>query len=227
MSKKPVCIVAGVGPGLGMSLARRFARGGFVVALLARRADELARYCATIEAEGGAARGYPVELTDAAALRAALGRVAEELGDADTAIYNASVWRQAHPMLFDAVQFSADLSLCVTGALVMAQSVYSAMQRAGKGSMLFTGGGLALHPEAGADVVALTAGKAALRAMVLAMAPALEADGIHCTTVTVDGAIAPGGAFDPELIAEQFWSVHQRPRAQWQGEAVYGGLPLP
>lgn len=223
MSTLPLCVVAGVGPGLGLALARRFARAGFAVALLARNAEALAQFCAAIAAEGGAARAYAVELTDAAALQAVLATVASELGHPDVAIYNASLWRAAHPMQFPVEQFSSDLSLCVTGALVMAQQCYPAMQRAGKGSLLFTGSGIGLHPETGADAVALTVGKAALRAMVLALAPSLARDGIHCCTVTVDGAIAAAGAFDPDRIAEQFWQVHQQQRPQWQPEVIFKG----
>ncbi len=223
MSTLPLCVVAGVGPGLGLALARRFARGGFAVALLARRAASLAQCCAVIEADGGTAYGYAVDLTDAAALQGVLATICRERGDPAVAIYNASVWRATHPMQFPVEQFSSDVSLCVTGALVMAQQCYAAMQRAGQGSLLFTGSGIGLHPETGADAVALTVGKAALRAMVLALAPSLARDGIHCCTVTVDGAIAAGSAFDPDRIAEQFWRVHQQARAQWQPEVIFKG----
>jgi NAD(P)-dependent dehydrogenase (short-subunit alcohol dehydrogenase family) len=45
---------------MGLALARPFARGGYAVAMLARSADELARFCAAIDAERGVARGFPV-----------------------------------------------------------------------------------------------------------------------------------------------------------------------
>jgi NAD(P)-dependent dehydrogenase (short-subunit alcohol dehydrogenase family) len=223
MDKQAVCIVAGVGPGMGLALARRFARGGFAVALLARSQEQLDKYSAQIALEGGTARGFAVDLTDTASLQGALARVAAEMGEAQVAIYNASLWRPAHPMQFDPKQFAADLALGATGALVMAQAVYPAMRRAGSGSLLFTGGGLALHPEAGGEVLALTAGKAALRAMVLAMAPVLAQEGIGCTTVTVDGAIAPGTAFDPDKIAERFWQVQAMAPAVRPAEVLYTG----
>lgn len=37
MEHKPVCVVAGVGPGIGLAVAKRFAREGFRIAPLARR----------------------------------------------------------------------------------------------------------------------------------------------------------------------------------------------
>jgi NAD(P)-dependent dehydrogenase (short-subunit alcohol dehydrogenase family) len=36
-----VCVISGVGPGTGWALARRFARGGYRVAMLARNAERL------------------------------------------------------------------------------------------------------------------------------------------------------------------------------------------
>lgn len=222
-ARLPLCIVAGVGPGLGLALARRFARGGYAVALLARRAAALDGFCATIAADGGLARGFAVDLGDSAALQATLAAVTQQMGVPAVAIYNASLWRPAHPMQFDTQQFSADLDLCATGALALAQGLYPAMQRAGRGTLLFTGGGLALHPETGGEVLALTAGKAALRAMVLAMAPVLARDGIACTMVTVDGAIAPDTAFDPDRIAQRYWELHRRAPLAGPVEEVFAG----
>jgi NADP-dependent 3-hydroxy acid dehydrogenase YdfG len=39
---EPVCLISGVGPGTGSALVRRFAAGGYRVAMLARNAERLA-----------------------------------------------------------------------------------------------------------------------------------------------------------------------------------------
>lgn len=41
--KEPVCVITGAGEGTGATMARRFAAGGYRVALLARRTDRLRR----------------------------------------------------------------------------------------------------------------------------------------------------------------------------------------
>ena len=39
---EPVCVISGVGPGTGSALVRRFAAGGYRIAMLARNAERLA-----------------------------------------------------------------------------------------------------------------------------------------------------------------------------------------
>lgn len=80
MTDTRVCVVAGVGPGVGAAVARRFAREGFAVALMARRADALDGIAAGIEADGGKAWAFPVDLSDPAALDAAFGAVRDRMG---------------------------------------------------------------------------------------------------------------------------------------------------
>ena len=64
MSDK-VCVVAGVGPGTGAALSRRFAAGGYRVAMLARDASRLA----ALEREIAGSRGYACDVTDAAQVK--------------------------------------------------------------------------------------------------------------------------------------------------------------
>src|SRR5947209_20344175 len=84
MSEK-VCVVAGVGPGTGAALSRRFAAGGYRVAMLARGAERLA----TLERELEGSRGYAVDVTDAAGVKEVVKRSGSELGAAGVLVHNA------------------------------------------------------------------------------------------------------------------------------------------
>ena len=58
----PVAVVTGVGPGTGAAIARRFARGGHAVAMLARNHERLSQ----LEQEIPGAHAYPCDVSDEA-----------------------------------------------------------------------------------------------------------------------------------------------------------------
>ena len=87
-----VAAVLGVGPGLGAAVARRFARGGFDVALMARREESVAPVRAEIEAGGGKALPVPTDATDPDSV-AAFERVRGELGDPEVFVYNVGAFQ--------------------------------------------------------------------------------------------------------------------------------------
>src|SRR5437763_113543 len=45
---KPVCVITGVGPATGSALVRRFATGGYAVAMLARDAERLSELAKSV-----------------------------------------------------------------------------------------------------------------------------------------------------------------------------------
>lgn len=60
-----ICAVAGVGPGNGTALSRKFSERGYRVAMLARSEDRLDR----LEKEIPGAKGYPVDIGNTSAWR--------------------------------------------------------------------------------------------------------------------------------------------------------------
>ena len=220
-----VAIIAAVGPGMGAAIARRFAREGYAIGLIARDAARLAEHAADLERFGVPVATAPADLCDLAALKAAFDTLHATLGPATVLVYNGARWHQQPAMTLDPMVFNWDVALSATGALASAQHVYPAMKAAGTGTILFTGGGLALYPEYGAGVASLTAGKSALRGLTHALAKELAPEGIHVATVTIAGTVAPGTPFDPDLIAEDYWRLHTQAPADWQVETVFDGKP--
>ncbi|WP_101295740.1 SDR family NAD(P)-dependent oxidoreductase [Halegenticoccus soli] len=90
-------VVAGVGPGLGESLARKFAAEGCSVALLARSEEYLRRLAAELrDAPGdGEALAVPTDLADPDRIARAFESIREELGPVDVLVNHASgaSWR--------------------------------------------------------------------------------------------------------------------------------------
>src|SRR2546423_1666622 len=84
----PVALVTGVGPGLGASLARRFAKD-YAVALNARSADSLRSLAGEIRAAGGVALEVPADIGDRAEVEKAFRSIRARLGPPELLIYNA------------------------------------------------------------------------------------------------------------------------------------------
>ena len=64
-STSKVTLVTGASSGIGEATARRFAKGGHIVVLAARRKDLLDQVASSIEGEGGIALSVPTDLSDA------------------------------------------------------------------------------------------------------------------------------------------------------------------
>lgn len=216
----PLCIVAGAGPGIGASVAKKFGELGFSVALIARRQAEMDQIARRLPHRS---LGYVADLCDLASLERAFTAIGKDFGAPSVLVYNAARWHESPAMSLDVMTFNWDLALCASGALACAQQVYPPMKAAQAGTILFTGGGLALYPEYGAGVSSLTAGKSALRGLCFALAKELAPDGIHVATVTVAGAVQAGTAFDPDLIAEEYATLHLQAAGSWEVERVFRG----
>lgn len=220
----PLCIVAAAGPGMGAAIARRFAFEGFDIALIARDRHRLTEIAERLAPSGRRVTTHSADLCALDTVAAAFAEIREQQGEAEVLVYNGARWHERPVMALDPMDFTWDLSLCATGALVCAQHVYPAMKAAGRGTILFTGGGLALYPEYGAGVASLTAGKSALRGLTFAMAAEVAAEGIHVATVTIAGTVDPASEkLAPDVIAGAYWDLHMEPEGAWATERLIQG----
>jgi short-subunit dehydrogenase len=196
-----------------MAVARRLRQGGFRVATVSRPADPLGEFQA---AHSGLALG--ADLARAGALEEALAAIAAWGGAPEVLVYNASAGAAGPAAELDAAQLQAGLQVSVGAALAAAQWALPAMRRAGRGTLLFTGGGLALAPKPG--LAAASLGKAALRSLALSLAGELAPEGLHAATVTVCGFVQPDTPLSPERVAQAFWEVHCQERDRWENERI-------
>lgn len=82
-------VLTGASSGIGAEAARKLARLGATVCLLARRDDELAAVRAEVERLGGVAHAYAVDLSDADATDAVGARILAEHSRIDALVNNA------------------------------------------------------------------------------------------------------------------------------------------
>lgn len=225
MAARELTVILGVGPGLGQALARRFAKGGSDVAMIARSGDRLADLAKEIADETGQdVRGFSGDGTDLDSLKSAMKQIADDMGDATVFIHSVSRWIDAKATELDPATLIGEMTLGPAAALAGSQAVLPAMEAAGRGTILWTGSAMGLRPEKnGGPAPALATAKAALRALALAGAKPFHEKGINFATITIDGTIKEDTPFDPDKIAEAFWNAHEAPRDQWQAERIFDG----
>jgi NAD(P)-dependent dehydrogenase (short-subunit alcohol dehydrogenase family) len=217
----PGAVVIGAGPGIGRSVARRFAREGLPVALISRSAGTLAGAADAVSAFGVPVVPLTADSTDETELRTALDAASGALGLPDTVVYNAALIRPDRPGEASARAQLGAWAVNVVGALTAAARVAPEMARRGSGSFLITGG----MPEPKAEYVSLSLGKAGVRTLVELLDQEYGPAGVHVASVTVAGPVAAGTAFDPDDIAEHYWRLHTQPRDRWEREVLHGPEP--
>jgi NAD(P)-dependent dehydrogenase (short-subunit alcohol dehydrogenase family) len=220
-----VAAVLGVGPGLGAAIARRFAREGFAVALMARNEDGLSGIRQEIEADGAKALPVSADATDPASVEAAFERVRSELDDPEVFVYNAGAFQMGGILEVSPEKFDECFRANCAGAFYGAQQVLPAMIEAGSGTVLLTGATASLRGSA--RFSALAVGKFGLRALAQSMAREFGPQGIHVAHVVIDGQIntprmremSPDREehtmLSPDAIAETYWRLHVQDRTAW------------
>jgi short-subunit dehydrogenase len=211
-------VIIGAGPGIGTSVARRFAAARMPVGLISRTAASVDAARAAVAAAGVTVVGATADAGQDDQLTAALDTLTGQLGVPEALIYNAGLIRHDRPGELNREQHFAAYAINVLGAMTAAVHLAPAMAEAGGGTILLTGG----MPEPDPAVTSLSLGKAAARALTKLLASEYGPAGIHVATVIVGGAVAPGGPYDPDRIAGHFWRLHTQPPQAWEHEVVVG-----
>lgn len=207
-----ICAIVGVGPGIGMAVASRFGAEGYELALMARSADRLDGYVAELSNQGIQARGYSLDAGNFPQIDNGFAQAVSDMGPVDVLIFNAASYNPGKPSVITPQSLVDAFQITVAGALACAQAVLPSMRERGTGTILLTGGGLALHPAA--DYASLAIGKAGIRSLAYSLGQEISADGIQVATVTIAGFVKEGTHFDPTLIAEAYWALHTTDRDQ-------------
>ncbi len=217
----PGAIIIGAGPGIGLSAARRFARGGMPVSVISRTRGGIDAVTESLLRDGADVTGLIADSSDEDALRSALDTAEDRYGVPDVLVYNAALVRRDRLGELSAAQLLGTWSVNVGGAVTAAAHTGGKMAAAGHGTLIITGG----MPEPLPESFSLSLGKAGVRALVALLDQELGPSGVHVTTVTVYGGVAPGTAFDPDEIAETYWRLYHAPPGEWTREVAYTGPP--
>ena len=217
----PICLITGVGPATGSALVRRFAKGGYRVAMLSRNRERLA----ALEAELPSAKAYACDVTDGTQIEASCAAIARELGAPEVLIHNAVGGTFGSFLEIDPQALNRNFQINTMALLHLARRLAPDMVAKGRGAIVATGNTSAQRGRPNFAGFAPT--KAAQRILAEAMARDLGPKGVHVAYLVIDAVIdgtpqrnlrkdKPEEFFiKPTAIADEIWHVVHQDRSAW------------
>ncbi len=223
-----IAVIAGVGPGLGAALARKFVDEGCNVALLSRSSAYIKNLSTRLAKSGRTVIPIPTDITEPKQVDRSFDRIREELGDPDILVNHAgnAAWGSFANLTPEA--FEGAWRVCTLGGFLCSKQVTPGMLKKGGGSILFTGATSAVRGRA--DAIAFSSAKFATRGLASALAREVGPYGIHVAHVIIDGVIDTPGVrqryklseneplLEPDAIADTYWALVQQERSAWTFE---------
>jgi 3-oxoacyl-[acyl-carrier protein] reductase len=131
-----VAIVTGAARGIGAAVAQRLAQDGFAVGVVDLTEESCAATVDAITDKGGQAIGIGADVTDSAAVAAAVERVAGELGAPTVLVNNAGITRDNLLFKMTEDDWDAVLGVHLRGAFLMSREVQKHQTEQGWGRIV-------------------------------------------------------------------------------------------
>ena len=224
-------IIIGAGPGLGSSLARKFAKEGHHVFAVRRErhSEELNSLCDEIKESGGSATAIPSDAREEEQVISLFSEVAKS-GPIDCVVFNigANVFFSIEETTSRVFRKIWEMGT-FAGFLVGREATKHMKD---KGTIIFTGATASMR--GGSGFAVFSSAKFGLRAVAQSLARELGPKGIHVAHTVIDGAIdhpwikenfpdiyklkEVDGILNPDDIAEAYYNLHLQEKTAWTHE---------
>ena len=231
---KKVCLVIGVGDGVGAAIARAFALEGFetVITRRARNLPDLEVIAQGIRDQGGVVHARGVDARSEAETVALFQDIERNIGAIEVVVFNIGAnvrfaIQDTTARVFHKVWEMA----CFAGFLAGREAAKVMLPRE-RGTIIFTGATASIRGRE--NFSAFAAAKAGLRSVAQSMARELGKKNIHVAHVICDGSIegvfarenipdldqrlAEDRVLKPDDIALNYLHLHHQPRSAWTHE---------
>ena len=224
MTTRKVCAVVGVGVGNGAALARRFAKEGFAVALLARSTETSESLAKSLPD----ARAYACDATDQASVARTFDAIARDMGPVHTLVYNAGSGSWGTVEDIEPAAFEGAFRVNALGLLLCAKKAIPQMKSQREGNIIVIGATASRRGVA--RTAAFAPAKAAQKSLCESMARHLWPQNIHVSLIIVDGVVdlertrammkdKPEDFFiKPDDVATTAFHLATQPHSAWSFE---------
>jgi 3-oxoacyl-[acyl-carrier protein] reductase len=118
-----IALVTGASQGIGRACAFELARQGAIVALAARNEGKLAEVAAEIEAAGGQASAFALDVASEESIKSGAKAVLEKYGKVEILVNNAGITRDDLAMKMKRSDWDDVIATNLTGAFLLTQAI--------------------------------------------------------------------------------------------------------
>jgi 3-oxoacyl-[acyl-carrier protein] reductase len=179
-----IALVTGASQGIGQACALKLAQSGATLALAARSQDKLQQLVRQIEAAGGKAAAFPLDVSDEEQIKSTFKAVIAQFGKIDVLVNNAGITRDQLVMRMKRADWDSVLNTNLTSAYLCTQQAIGSMLKQRWGRIVNITSIFGQMGQAGQANYA--ASKAGLIGLTMAIAREVGSRNITCN------AVAPG-----------------------------------
>jgi NAD(P)-dependent dehydrogenase (short-subunit alcohol dehydrogenase family) len=231
---KKVCLVIGVGDGVGAAIAKAFALDGFetVITRRARNLPDLEVIAQGIRDQGGVVHARGVDARSEEETVALFQEIERDIGPLEVVVFNIGANVRFSIEETTARVFTKVWEMACFAGFLAGREAAKAMVPRGRGTVIFTGATASLRGRE--TFSAFASAKAGLRAVAQSMARELGKKNIHVAHVVCDGSIegvfareniadldqrlAEDRILKPDDIALNYVNLHHQKRSAWTHE---------
>lgn len=206
---KTIAIV-GAGPGLGLSLAKKFGSNGFNVALISKSEETLIPLVDELKTLNIDSKYYVADVRDLEVLDSTLKQIESDFGKIDVVEFSPYAGPQMfrNVLTMSTVDVEEQYRMQVLPAIKVVQAVLPSMKERGNGAILFNSGISAIHPIPDLGNTGIVC--SGLRNYAQNLHNVLKEEGIYVGFVSVATLIKKGTEGDPDLIAETWYDLYDK-----------------
>ena len=224
MKDNSVCMITGVGDGTGAYTARRFAKAGYRIAMIARDKARLS----SLESEIPGSKGFICDVSDLHLLQETCTKIKDIMGSPEILIHNAVKGNFEKLLEGRPEWLEENFRINTTSLMYLAHAVIPDMVKNKNGVIIVTGNTAAKRGVASTPYFAPT--KAAQRILAQSLAKDFGPKGIHVAYVMIDAFIntpwtrkrikaqinQPDNIFtQPQDIANEIYHIAHQNRSAW------------
>lgn len=235
--------MAGAGPGIGQSVAKKFAREGMTVVATRRNEQKVLKTVSEINNLGfqGKCHGLGVDFRKEQSVQNLLERVEADYGPLLCVVHNIGANIGHVPIADTSTRVYTKIwEMAALSAFLLIREAGAVMTQRGEGTILVTGATASIR--GGAGFSAFSSAKMAKRAVVQSAARELGPRGVHVAHVIVDGVVnnpntreyfqskdekfakifdekaGQSSLIQPDSVADLYWQLYNQDKSVWTHE---------